>query len=326
MTRVRWGILGTARITRRLIPAICAADRSALVAIASRDPERAAKHARAWGIEKAVVGYETLLEDEAIDAVYIPLPNSEHVRWTLAAIEAGKHVLCEKPLALDRDDVDRVAKAATDRDLIVAEGFMYAHEPLTRRVQSLVTEGAVGAVRAVVSGFTFTLDRESDVRLDAELGGGSLWDVGCYSVTYAQRVIARSPVSAVARACWSATDIDEEFAGVVEFTGGATANIYSGFRAPYRTWLEILGTEGALRVPNPFKPRASETIELERPTGIQRIEVTGSTLLFQREIEDFIASVLDGKPQVVTLADSRVTAATLCALYQSAREGRAVAV
>jgi predicted dehydrogenase len=321
---LRWGILGTARINRRLIPAIRAAARSALVSIASRDRERAEVYARSWGIPNAAFGYDALLEDERIDAVYIPLPNSEHVRWTLAAIAAGKHVLCEKPLALDPRDVDRIAGEAAARGVVVEEGFMYQHEPLTRRVESLVADGAVGAVRAVGSGFTFALDRSADVRLDPALGGGSLWDVGCYPVTYAQRLIAREPVSAVARAHWAPTGIDEEFSGIVAYAGGAVANIYSGFRVPYRTWLEVLGSEGALRVPSPFKPGVNGSLELERATGVERMEVAGSALLFQREIEDFISSVLDGTPSVVPLSESRRTIATLAALYAAAREERAV--
>jgi predicted dehydrogenase len=324
MTRVRWGILGTARINRRLIPAMRASARSELVAIGSRDRDRAEAYARSWGIPHAASGYQALLDDDSIDAVYIPLPNSEHVRWTLAAVEAGKHVLCEKPLALDPHDVDRVAVASAARRVVVEEGFMYRHEPLTAQVAALVADGAVGAVRAVVSGFTFALDRQGDVRLDRELGGGSLWDVGCYPVTYAQLLAAKAPVSVVARAHWSPGGVDEELSGIVQFAGGAAASIYCGFRAPYRTWLEILGTEGALRVPNPFKPGMTETVELERPSGIERIEVAGSTLLFQREVEAFISAVLDGTPPVVPLAESRRTAATLTALYSAAREGHPV--
>jgi predicted dehydrogenase len=324
MTSVRWGILGTARINRRLIPAMRASARSELVAIGSRDRDRAEAYARSWGIPQAACGYQALLDDDGIDAVYIPLPNSEHVRWTLAAVEAGKHVLCEKPLALDPHDVDRISAASAARRVVVEEGFMYRHEPLTRQVAALVADGAVGAVRTVISGFTFALDRQGDVRLDPELGGGALWDVGCYPVTYGQLLAAKTPVSVVARAQWSPGGVDEELSGIVQFAGGATASIYCGFRAPYRTWLEILGTEGALRVPNPFKPGTTETVELERPSGIERIDVAGSTLLFQREVEDFVSAVLDGTPPVVPLAESRRTAATLTALYSAAKEGRAV--
>src|ERR671912_2610164 len=139
---LRWGILGTARINRRLIPAFRASHRGRLHAVASRDLARATAHAREYGIPRAMQGYQTLLDDPSIDAVYIPLPNTEHVPWTLAAIAAGKHVLCEKPLALDPADVDRIASAAAAGRVIVEEGFMYRHEPLTRRVIGLLNDGA----------------------------------------------------------------------------------------------------------------------------------------------------------------------------------------
>jgi predicted dehydrogenase len=326
MTRLRWGILSTARINRRLIPAIRAAARSELVAVASRDGARAEAYARSWAIPHAIDGYPALLDDERVDAVYISLPNSEHVRWTLAAVAAGKHVLCEKPIALDAADVERIADAAAARGVIVEEGFMYPHEPLTHRVRTLVRDGAVGAVRAISSGFTFAIERQDDVRLNPELGGGSLWDVGCYPVTYAQLIVGRDPVTVTASAHWSARDIDEEFTGIVTFSGGAAASFYSGFRAPYRTWLEVLGTEGSLRVPSPFRPGVSETMELERASGVEAIAVEGSTLLFQREVEDFTASVLDGAPPVFSLADSRRAIATMSALYRSAREGRVISL
>src|SRR5687768_10450891 len=185
---LRWGILGTARINRRLVPAFRTSKRGQLAAVASRDLARATAHAREYGIPRAVEGYRALLDDPSIDAVYIPLPNTEHVPWTLKAIAAGKHVLCEKPLALHPVDVDRISAAAAAANVIVEEGFMYRHEPLTARVVSLINDGAVGAVRAIVSGFTFLLDNHSNIRLDPRLGGGALWDVGCYPVTYTQLI------------------------------------------------------------------------------------------------------------------------------------------
>src|SRR5829696_2889881 len=163
---LRWGILGTARINRRVIPAMRLARRSELVALASRDRHRAEAHAREWSIPRAIEGYQALLDDASINAVYIPLPNTDHVPWTLAAIAAGKHVLCEKPLALDAADVDRIAAAAAAARVIVEEGFMYRHEPLTARVLELVDSGAIGTVRAVVSGFTFALAAAPNIRLD----------------------------------------------------------------------------------------------------------------------------------------------------------------
>ncbi len=317
---LRWGILGTARINRRIIPAMRLATRSELVAVASRDRARAESYAREWGVPRAVSGYDTLLSDRSINAVYIPLPNSEHVEWTLQAIEAGKHVLCEKPIALTPADVDRIAAAAAAKGVVVEEGFMYRHEPMTSRVAELVGSGAIGSIRAIVSGFTFTLEPGANVRLDPALGGGALWDVGCYPITYAQLLLGHEPKMVFGSAHWHASGVDEEFMGMLRFDEGATVNIYAGFRAPYRTWLEVLGTDGALTVPNPFRPGPSETLELERNGTIERIDVKGSDEIFVREIEDFEASVLDTAAPVVSLAESRRTVATLCALYASAHD------
>ena len=315
---VRWGILGTARINRRLVPAFQASRRCELAAVASRTLARAAAHAAQYGIPRAIEGYQSLLDDPSIDAVYIPLPNTEHLPWTLKAIAAGKHVLCEKPLVLDPHDVERIASAASAQKVIVEEGFMYRHEPLTAQVMRLIDDGAVGTVRAIVSGFTFALEGDANIRLDPALGGGALWDVGSYPVTYAQLIAGREATVAFGMAHWTTTGVDDEFMGMLRFDGGITANIYASFRAEHRTWLEVLGTSGALTVPNPFRPNPVETVELERRGRIERIAIEGSPLIFVREIEDFQARILDGAAAVVTLDESRRTAATLAALHQSA--------
>ena len=156
---LRWGILGTARINRRLIPAMRLARRSQVVAVASRTQARADAYAAEWEIPRAFAGYQSLLDDPGIDAVYISLPNSEHVPWTLAAVAAGKHVLCEKPMAPTAADIDRIHAAATKAKVVVEEGFMYRHEPLTHKVLDLAHSGALGTVRAIVSGFTFRVIR-----------------------------------------------------------------------------------------------------------------------------------------------------------------------
>ena len=321
---LRWGILGTARINRRLIPAIRLAPRSTLVAVASRTRARADAYAAEWHIPAAVAGYQTLLDDPAIDAVYIPLPNSEHVPWTLAAVAAGKHVLCEKPMALEPADVERIRVAATAAKVVVEEGYMYRHEPLTGKVLELVQGGALGTVRAIISGFTFALTDEANPRLDPKLGGGSLWDIGCYPVTYARLLTGRDPKMVFGSAHWHRSGVDEEFMGMLRFPGGTTATIYSGFRAALRTWLEVIGSEGSLTVPNPFKPGIRETLELERDGRIEAIAVAGSPELFVKQIEHFENSALDGAPSVVTLADSRHAAAMLSALLDSARDSAAL--
>lgn len=321
---LRWGILGTARINRRVIPAIRMAPRSKLAAVASRSRARAEAYAREWEIPRALDGYQALLDDRGIDAVYIPLPNSEHVPWTLAAIAAGKHVLCEKPMAPSAADVDRIQAAAVAARVVVEEGFMYRHEPLTAKVLELVNDGALGTVRAIVSGFTFNLSQSTDPRLDPGLGGGSLWDVGCYPVTYARLLTGRDPKMVFGSAHWHPSGVDEEFMGMLRFPGGTTATVYSGFRAALRTWLEVMGSDGALTVPNPFKPGVREVLELERGGRTETIEVTGSPQLFVRQFVDFEKAALDGAPPVVTLADSRHAAATLSTLLDSARDATAL--
>jgi predicted dehydrogenase len=319
LTTVRFGILGTARINRRIIPAMRAAARCEVGAVASRERARAEACAREWEVPRAVAGYQAILDDPSITAVYIPLPNSHHVEWTLAAVAAGKHVLCEKPMALDPRDVDRVAAAAHRAQVVVEEVLMYRHEPLTARARNLVADGAVGEVRAIHSGFTFSLANAGDVRMNAALGGGALWDLGGYPISYACLLADQEPAVVSGSARWTASDVDEEFTGVLHFPASITTLVYAGFRTPYRTWLEILGTEGTLIVPNPFRPGPLETLTLEMAKQVKQIGVTGSNVIFVRQIEDFVASVLDGAPPVVPLGESRRTAAALCALYAAAR-------
>ncbi|MCC7032594.1 MAG: Gfo/Idh/MocA family oxidoreductase [Acidobacteria bacterium] len=292
-----------------------------MVAVASRELSRADSVARAWGIPCAVGSYQALLDRDDVTAVYVPLPNGLHVDWTLNAIHAGKHVLCEKPIALDPADVDRIAVAAARAGVVVEEGFMYRHEPLTARVLDLVSGGAVGAVRTIVSGFTYAQGRPDDVRLDAALGGGALFDVGCYPISYACLLADQDPAAALGIARLTPGGVDEEFTGVLGYPGGVTASIYAGFRAAYHTWLEILGSEGVLTVANPFRPGPLERLRLERLGDTSRIEVRGSETLFTREIEHFAASVLDGAPTTITLAESRRTVAASAALHAAARAG-----
>lgn len=323
---LRWGLLGTAHINRRLIPAMRAVRRSRIAAVASRDPVRARAYAAEWDIPVAHDGYAALLRDRAIDAVYIPLPNALHVEWGLRALDAGKHVLCEKPLALAPDDVDRLEAVARGRGRVVAEAFMYRHEPLVARIGELLGGRAIGSLRAIAAGFTFSRTRMPDVRLDPALGGGSLWDVGCYAVNAARLAAGSEPVEASGFAAIGATGVDESFSGLLRFPAALVATIQCSFQAPYRSWLEVTGERGVLRVANIFRPAPLETIELALDGSVQRIPVDGSELLFARMVEDFVAAALDGAAPAVTLADSRGNAAALAGLYAAARTGRAVQI
>lgn len=323
MTTLAWGLLGTARINRRLVPAMRAARRSTIAAVASRDGRRAEACAREYQIPTAHGSYEALLRDRAVTAIYIPLPNTLHVEWTLRALDAGKHVLCEKPLALSPEDVDRVAAVARASGLVVAEGFMFRHEPLVSRVVTAIAEGAIGTLRSITAGFTFQQDRTPDVRLDPALGGGSLWDVGCYAVNAARLVAGAEPLAVCGVATRSsAHGVDEAFAGLLQFPAGVIGMVQSGFRSPYRTWLTVTGSDGTLHVARPFRPEPLDGFEIQRGDERSRIEVEGSPHLFVRMVEDFVAAALDGRAPAVSLADSRGNAATLAALYASAASGR----
>ena len=319
---LRWGLLGTARINRSLIPAIRASARSQLVGVASRVADRASAYAGEWQIPIAYASYEAMLADPQIDAVYVPLPNHLHVEWTLHAIAAGKHVLCEKPMALVPSDVDRVATAAAAGGVVVAEAFMYRHHPQTLQVAAMVRDGRIGRLRVVRGAFTFTLSRPNDVRLVPEWGGGSLWDVGCYPVSYA-RLLAGEPLAVSAQAVRHETGIDMAVTGTLLFPDAVMGVFDCGFGAHFRTFVEIAGAEGVITLETPFKPGAEAPLRLTRGDDVQTIVVAGEPL-YLGEIQDLEAAVLDGRPTRVALADSRGNIAALAALHEAARTGRVV--
>lgn len=323
-TRIlRWGILGTARINRALIPPLRASARNELVAVASRDLERARAYAAEWGIPRAFGSYEALLADPEIDVIYNPLPNSLHPEWTIKAAQAGKHVLCEKPLATTVEEVDAVAGAARQAGVVVAEAFMYRHHPQTLKVKELVAAGAVGQLRLVRGAFTFNLTRPGDVRLDPALGGGSIWDVGCYPISFARLIVGAEPLEVFGWQTLGPTGVDEAFTGQMRFAGEVYAQFDCGFRAPYRTHIEVVGSEGSLTVSQPFKVGFGAQIILTRDDGMETIPVPDQEL-YLGEVEDMADAVLLGKPPRVSLADSRGNVATIVALLRSAREGKPV--
>jgi xylose dehydrogenase (NAD/NADP) len=324
MRTLRWGLLGTARITRSIIPALRAAAGHELTAVASRSAEKAEAHAKQWSIPRAIASYEAMLADPDIDVVYIPLPNHLHAEWACKAAEAGKHVLCEKPIALTVDEVDRIAATASRHGVVVAEAFMYRHHPQTMMLKQLLGEGAIGELRYIRGSFTFTLNRPGDVRFDLTYGGGSLWDVGCYPVSLARVLAGMQPREVFGRAQHGATGIDEMFAGQLIFTDKLQAQFDCGFAAPFRTEAELVGTTGSIRVTRPFKPGASETLVLSRGDDFEQIAIDNAGELYVGEVEDMGKAILERTPSRVTLADSRDNTAVLVALYESARLGKPV--
>ena len=318
-----WGILGTARINRALIPPIRASARNRLAAVASRTPERADLYAREWGIERSYGSYEALLADPEIDVVFVPLPNALHAPWAIRAVEAGKHVLCEKPLATSVEDVRAIEAAARTHRRIVAEAFMYRHHPLTSAVAAAARSGAIGELRLIRGWFSFVLDRPQDARWDPAMGGGSLWDVGCYPLSYARAVTGAEPVEVVGSRQSSPSGVDEVFTGLLRFPGRVQAVIDCSFTTPFQTGMELIGTAGRIVVRNPFKPGTESGYDLVTASGCDFVPVAGQEL-YSGEVEDLASAVLDGSLPRVTLADSRANVAAIEALYESARIGRPV--
>jgi len=323
---LRWGLLGTARINHMVIPPLRASSRNRLDAVASRTPRRADEYAREWGIARALGSYEALLADPAIDAVYIALPNALHAEWSVRAVEAGKHVLCEKPLALSVAEVDAIAAAAAGSGRLVAEAFMYRHHPQSDLVVGLVRQGAIGEVRLMRGSFRFTHARPEDARWLLEMGGGSLWDVGCYPVSFSRMVMGTEPVEVSAEQVVGPTGVDIALSGVLRFPGGAVAQVDSSLSAPFHTIMDISGTTGRLIVRNPFKPGIGATVDLVDAQGRVRTLAAADQELYSGEVEDLASAVLDGTPPRISLADSRGNTAALVALLEAARTGQTVSL
>lgn len=306
MTNLRWGVLGAANIARKqVIPAIQASERNQVVAIASRSTKRAAELARQANIAHVFADYDALLRSDAVDAVYIPLPNSEHHRWAIAAAKAGKHVLCEKPLALNAQQAEDMVAAARRSHVLLAEAFMYRHHPLIKTLLDLLHDNAIGEVRLVRSTFSYNLQRDPDIRRNPNLGGGALLDIGCYCVNLARLVAGAEPTSVAAVAEKGATDVDESFAGALRFPNGVVATFDISMQAMSNTSYEVIGTDGKIVVRQGFRTYPGEETELQVHTGgeISRIFVE-PTNHFQLMVDDFAASALDGRPSRFTPDDA----------------------
>ena len=320
---LNWGLLSTARINRALIPPLRASKRNELLAVASRTQDSAEDYARQWKIPRAHGSYEALLADPEIDVIYNSLPNRLHAEWTIQAVEAGKHVLCEKPLALSTDEVDAIKSAAQAHGRVVMEAFMYRHHSQTLKVQEMVKNGSLGDPKLIRGSFSFTLSREGDVRLDPALGGGSIWDVGCYPISYARSVLGANPLEVFGWQVTGPTGIDETFVGQMHFAPGIYAQFDSSFVIPFHAFMEIVGSEGTLNIPHPFKPEPDENIYLTRGDKTETIKIKGQEL-YLGEVENMADAILLGEPPRVSLDDSRANVAVIVAMLESARSGTSV--
>ena len=316
---VRWGILSTADHNRRVIPGAHESPAVELLAVASRDGARADAYAHEWGIERGYGSYEELLADPDVEAVYISLPNSMHCEWSVRSLEAGKHVLCEKPLSRDPDEVESAFDAAVRAERFLSEAFMYRHMPQTARLVELVAGGAIGELRMIRSAFSFLLYDAENIRLRADLEGGALMDVGCYCVS-AARLLAGEPEIAFGRALVGPTGTDWVFAGVLGF-GDVTALFDCGTALPSRDELEVIGSEGSIFLDDPWHGKPP-LIELSRGDERERIEPEPVDA-YRLELENMSAAIRgDGEP-LLGRADALGQARTLQALYRSAGTGKA---
>ena len=322
---LNWGLLSTARINRALITPLRASKRDHLLAVASRTQQSVDRYAREWKIPRAHGSYEALLADPEIDVIYNSLPNHLHAEWTIRAVEAGKHVLCEKPLALGVDEVDAMQEAARKHGRVVAEAFMYRHHPQTLKVQDLTRNGSLGALKLIRGSFSFVLAREGDVRLDPAMGGGSIWDVGCYPISYARTITGENPLEVFGWQVTGQTGIDETFVGQIRFANDIHAQFDCSFAIPFHAFMEIIGSEGTLNVPNPFKPGVDEKIYITRGDKTETIKIKGQEL-YIGEVEDMADAILLRHAPRISLDDSRANVAVISSLLESARAGKPVSL
>jgi len=318
---MRLGLLSTADINEKLVAGARLVDEVDVVAVASRSAERAAEQAAELGVERSLGSYEELLDDADVDAVYISLPNSMHVDWSIRALQAGKHVLCEKPLARAVEPVERAFDAADAAGRVLAEAFMWRHHPQAKRLVELVPR--IGELRVVRVQFSFALDSlepASNIRLSAELEGGALMDVGCYCVS-AARLVAGEPLEVTAQQVTG--EVDVRFAATMSLPGDVLAHFDCGVDTAHRAELEVVGSEGRLLLRDPFHS-VEPVIELRDAAGeVERIEAEGDNP-YACELRDFAAAVAGEHEPLLGRADAVGQARAIAALYRSAATGARV--
>jgi predicted dehydrogenase len=321
---MRLGLLSTANINRQILAGAPATSEVEVVAVASRDGARAQAYAAEHGIATAHGSYEALLEDVGVDAVYISLPNGMHHDWTMRALAAGKHVLCEKPYTRHPAQAEEAFDAAETSGLVLTEAFMYRHHPQTATIQRLVREGAVGRLRAVKAVFSFPLADLANVRALPELDGGALMDVGCYCVS-GSRVVAGEPVSVLAEQVVGETGVDMALYGTLRFPDDVVSQIEGSFVAPERQSLEVVGDGGVLRSLAPWRVDWGGDLVLERDGASEAVAVEEANS-YTLELEDFATAVAGRGDPLLGRSDAVAQARVIDALYRSADEHAAVAL
>lgn len=311
--KLRWGIMGCAQIAANsVMPAIQESQSGVIEAVASRGLDKSSAIAAEFGVSKAYGSYEELLADKDIDAVYIPLPNHLHREWVIRAAEAGKHVLCEKPIALNSREAAEMVEACRKAGVHLAEAYMYRHHPRIAELQNIIARGEIGELRSIRGTFTYNDAADtSNIRFKSAWGGGSLYDVGCYPLSAARLLFGAEPEAVTVQAIFSPEhdNVDMMASGLVEFPGGTSLIFDCGMWAYHRQLLEVLGTEGRIEVPMPFNARFEDAEFIVHTGGeARRYEATGANP-YVCQADNFAAAVFGGKPLMA--ADDPVLNMTL---------------
>jgi predicted dehydrogenase len=327
--RLRWGILGAARVNERLLPAIVEAPNSRLVAIGSRRSGAAAEVLAKYGPRAEDVSVcdslEALLDDDRVEAVYLPLANREHAEWTLKAIAIGKHVLCEKPMALTVSDIEQIESAALQKNVTVMEGFMYRFHPQHFRVLELIQSGVIGDIRSVRATYSFMMRPARMYRLadSVERGGGAMWDIGCYAIHSLRMFFPGEPLAVTAMSKSVDSGADTSTSGVIDFGDGRFAHFDFSFERARRSEYEVVGTKGGLKCHVVWQlPGDVPVISWWTEDGRQCVETLPVANHFNLEIEHFSDCVLKGSSPALSLEDAKANCRIIVAALKSAASGR----
>jgi len=320
-TPVKWGIVSTADINRKVIPGAKESPQVELLGVASRDAARAQAYASEWDIPRAYGSYEELLADPDIEAVYISLPNTMHVEWSIKSLEAGKHVLCEKPFTRHPKEVTEAFDVADKTGFLLTEAFMWRHNPQTLRLRELIIEGAIGELRLVRSAFSYGLYDDANIRLRTDVEGGSLMDVGCYNVS-GSRLLAGEPERVWGEAWYGPSGTDWVFTGTMRFANDVIASFDCGTAMSNRDELEAIGSEGSLFLDDPWHCN-EPVIEVRRDDGVERIELERQDS-YRLELENLSDAIRGTGSLLLARDDAMGQARALEALHESATKSQPV--
>ncbi|MCI0526910.1 MAG: Gfo/Idh/MocA family oxidoreductase [Nitrospira sp.] len=325
--KIHWGVLGCANIAiARVIPAIQESLNAQVLALGSRDLEKARKTAQTLNIPRAYGSYEEVLADPDIQAVYIPLPNNLHAEWTLQAAARGKHVLCEKPVAMTPEECERMIEACQTHRVLFMEGFMYRLHPQNQHVKDLVTSGVIGTVKLVRAAFSFPITPQHPaIRLSKELGGGALMDIGCYGINVCRWIFEAEPTAVFARAEIDPDrQVDTSLVAVLEFPEGRKGLLDCSFTMARRHTYEVVGTEGKIEVPAAFVPTGETSIYITNQEGTRQEERFEAVNQYRLEFDHFSDCILKNKPLSFSPGDALGNMKVIAALRQSQQEERPI--